>query len=468
MQVSAANSLADSQNSENAALPRSETTVFTAFGIGKSYVFYVEKESRLQRDKCWAEVFENKNGVWEFGLLKGYNKPLGEIVTLKLEACSEAQTAIEGLKKAFAESFPTVKCDKVEAFLFTTGVGVLAMRITTSKGADSEKLYDELPKIGEEDNISQKRIPLIQVCQQLYLNVMNQSINHKCETGKLQWSLYHLAQVDRSGEKTIKKYSYPLFYVDAVTYGNRTQCILQQVASSQRRYIQSNEARVSYRGSEVYVDWSEALVRDGENNRDLIEKNFIIGFASWCALLLMNINSSVFLLDAFAGMYSKRDQDDAGDVHHRTMAYKDVADAILPIRWTTSRRDLFLLETIHHNWSSERVRQNVDERMKLLALHYTRLDDKSREQFNQKREDSNRRLSIIAVTLTVVAFVSAIADVTNLWAAYNQTRSLLASIAFHVSLALLVLTVSAILALFIGWLVKGRSSKPTKAKATTT
>ncbi len=434
--------------------PLRQTTVLTAFGIGKSYVFYVEKDSRGEGiiDECWRKIFAEEGGIWEFARLKEYSKPLGETVTLTLEDCSEAKTAIEQLKAAFRNSFPTFTCDKVEAFFFTTGVGVLVMRIATP-AADSEKLYDELPKIREWDDISQKRIPLIQVCQTRYQQVMKKAVEHKSQPGEPQWSLYHLEQVDRSDEKSVKRYSYPLFFVDAVTYKKRTSDILQQVAGFGRRHIQSNEARVSYRGSEVYVDWSEALVSEGETNRELIEKNFIIGFASWCALLLMNHNSSIFLLDAFAGMNSEREQGNARAVHHRTMAYKDVADAILPIRWTTTRRDLFLLETIHHNWSSERVRQNIDERMKLLRLHYTQLEDERREAFNKKREEYNQNLTILGVILTLVALASAIADVTNLSVTYRGLPPglSLTKIGFHLCWVLLVGIVLTVAVRVIKW-----------------
>ena len=447
--------------------PLRQTTVLTAFGIGKSHVFYVEKDSRGEGviDECWRKVFAEGSGVWEFGRLKEYSKPLGETVTLNLEECPDAKNAIEQLKTAFGKSFPTLNCDRVEAFLFTTGVGVLVMRVTTPE-ADSEKLYDELPKIREWDEISQKRIPLIQVCQKQYLEVMKQAVAHKCQPGETQWSLYHLEQVDRSEEKSVKRYSYPLFFVDAVTYRKRINDILQQVAGSHKRHVQSNEARVSYRGSEVYVDWSEALISEGETNREMIEKNFIIGFASWCALLLMNHNSSIFLLDAFAGMNSERKQESARAVHHRTMAYKDVADAILPIRWTTTRRDLFLLETIHHNWSSERVRQNIDERMKLLGLHYTQLEDERREAFNKKREEFNQKLTILGVILTLVALASAIADVTNLSVTYRGLPPglSLTKIAFHSCWLLLVGIVVAVAVRVIKWNGKAGPSSTTETK----
>lgn len=438
--------------------PRIHSTIFTAFGIGKSYLFYVEKESRGKVRECWKDVFPRDDPAWEFARLSEYDKPLGEIVSLNLAACPEAQSAIANLKQELVKSFPTLECDKVDAFFFTAGVGVLVMRVTTATGANTENLYNRLQTKEGLGEVSEKRKAILKLCQKRYVEVMQNAQAHKSQPGtELQWSLYHLKAVDRSEWKSMVSFSYPLLFVDSTTYTTRTTCILEQVAGEQRRSVQSAEARISYKGSEVYVDWSEALVSDGESNRQLIENNFIVAFASWCALLLMNRNSSVFLLEAFAGMNSQRPHTSAEAVHQRNMAYKDVADAILPVRWTTRRRDLFLLETIHHNWSSERIRQNIDERMKLLALHYTRLDDERREHFSLK-------IAVFGVGLTLLALVSAITDLTTLASNYEERPAWLIlgmslnKVSFHLSWILLLLV---LIGLVIAWLTKTQKAPTT-------
>jgi hypothetical protein len=86
----------------------------------------------------------------------------------------------------------------------------------------------------------------------------------------------------------------------------------------------------------------------------------------------------------------------------------DVANAAHPIRWTFERKDLFLLETIHKNWSSDRWWRNIEERTKLLSLHYDSLED-------ERAERDGKRLANIALALTCVTIASAVADLINLW-----------------------------------------------------
>lgn len=436
-----------------------KTTMFTAFPIGKSYLFFVEKESRKQVEKCWEQVFEDETPVWKFGRLGGFDKPLGETVSLNVYACEKAHPHIEALAKAFAKYSTVLETTDIEATFFTTGVAVLITRLH-SKPEDGENLQKMLQDNQERENLRQIRLRIIDVCQKLYQEVMLKSEGDQRQRGVLHWSLYNFKEVDPTDWEPDVSFSYPLFFVDGNTYETRTEEILDQVVTRRRRHIQSHEARISYEGSEVYVDWSAALVSDGEQHRTLIENNFIIGFASWFALVLMNRHSSFFSFEAFAGMFSKRKEPTTEAVHRRNMAYKIVADATLPIRWTSKRRDLFLLETIHRNWSSERIWRDIDERMKLLDLHHNRLEDKRREQFHQKREEFNHKreqfslkLAILGVILTSFAFISAIADVTNLTGNYDQFPPGLSvsKVGLYVSWFLLLLTVLTVVVLVIAW-----------------
>jgi hypothetical protein len=392
-------------------------TLFTAFGIGHSYIFHVGKGEPDRAEKCWEEVFSGYKG-WSFKKLEKYDKPLGETVTFALnaESCACSTTAIKELHEAFATKLlAELDSKRIDIIFFTTGVAVLVLRLTPKDPENTMLFFDILQ---DEDKLVEVRKGLkkiIKLCKETYINILNAA--ERCKSGLSatpEWSLRKLREVDREGWEPRPRFSYPLFFVDKQTYQTRIEKILDQVAGSKQQVEQqSNEAKVSYRGTEIYVDWSESLVSETGNNQESIENNFIIALASWLALILMNKNSSFFLFEAFQGMATDKHQAAANAVHQRNMAYKDVADATIPIRWTTRRRDLFLLETIHHNWSSERWRGNIEERMKLLALHYKRIDDERQERFS-------KRLAIVAVSLTLLATVSALADFISLAENYNE------------------------------------------------
>jgi hypothetical protein len=402
---------------EESSLP--SAILFTSFGIGKSYIFHVNKVVRHRKkdepqreaeDKpdpvleCWKEVFDGRRG-WDFEKLKSYNKPLGETATLTFNAenCKKASPILKELREACEEEISATP-GKIEAVFFTTGVAVLTVRV-------KPKAPDNILAYTLKDDDKLKRVhkaieEVIELCKDHYITRMNAAEKRKTESPELkpEWFLSRFEEVDREGWEPKLELSYPLFFVDSLLYEARIQEILKNVAGSRwRQRRQSDEARVSYKGAEVYVDWSEALVSNAGDNRELIEKNFIIALASWYALVLMNKNSSMFLFEAYLGTVTKEYRSNANAVNQRNMAYKDVSDSALPIRWTTRRRDLFLLETIHRNWSSERWRENIEERMKLLSLHYESLED-------ERNERAGRYIAFVAISLAVFTLVSAIAD----------------------------------------------------------
>jgi hypothetical protein len=385
-------------------------TLFTSFGLGKSYIFHVAKDERSRVQDCWEEIFSPHKG-WSFEQLKNYDKPLGETakLTLNAESCGEAATPIEKLRKAFEDELSTeLDTTKVETVFFTTGVAVLVLRLKPRKPEGALQLFETLQDEAKLKEIRGWLRKIIRLCKDLYLARMDEAEKRTRESSSSsaqpKWSLHRFKEVDREGWEPKQIFSYPLFSVDQDTYKNRIETILGQVTGSKwQRKRQSDEARVSYKGAEIYVDWSEALVSNSGDNLELIENNFIIAFASWYALILMNKNSSIFLFEAYLGTVTNQPQSTARSVHQKNMAYKDVTDASLPIRWTTRRKDLFLLETIHRNWSSERWRENIEERMKLLTLHYESLEA-------ERNEHSNKKLAIAAAFLTLFTLASAIAD----------------------------------------------------------
>jgi hypothetical protein len=414
---------APATNPQSAPTGSECTTLLTAFELGKSHLFYVPAKGSNDPAVFWQQVFGNKG--WSFNDLDGYHKPLGETVRLNLDAesCPTAQPAITEVADALERELgATLDTRFIKAFFFSAGVGVLMMRVTTT---DCPSLFERIQDREAQTQLREKRKNLVEVCRVAFLDALekayekSQTLKFARPAYKPEWYLYKLEQVDRKNSENRASFSYSIFFVESGTYKEKTKSILDQVAGSRRQWItQSDAARVSYKGSEVYVDWSVALVNHPSNSRDPIELNFVIAFASWFALAQMNKNTSVFLFDAFVGMSGGRQQVTAEAIHQRNMAYKDVADASIPVRWTTRRRDLFLLEAIHRNWSSERIRQNVEERMKLLTLHYKRLDDERREAFGLK-------IAIFGVGLTLFALISAIADLVALANKYNDAGPLI-------------------------------------------
>ena len=388
---------------------RGSVILLTVFGIGPSYLFNAVRGKTKTAEDCWREIF-GKSEFWNFEHFNQYDKPLGETATLAFKQAthSDASAIIENLKIACAtDLLADVDTNHIETSFFTTGVAVLAVRLIPK---DLENTHQLMALIHEEEKLKAIRDELqkiIECSRSLYLDVLEKAASDTRPCSKKGWSLNRFKEVDRENWRPKSRHSYPLFFAGDDAYQTRIDSILQQVSSGLARRRQSDSARVSYQGSEIYVDWSEALVKSGEKSERLIENNFIIALASWFALILMNKNSSFFLFEALVGIVEKKHLTNATALRQRNMAYKDVSDASLPIRWTTRRRDLFLLETIHRNWSSKRWRDNIEERMKLVALHYQSLEDESNER-------SGRMLALAATLLALFTLSSAIADVMGL------------------------------------------------------
>lgn len=382
-------------------------TRFTTFGIGRSYLFNATGEKTAE--EYWQELFAGYKG-WSFDQLENYDKPLGETATLSFntEVHTDAKAAIEALQRACEiDLLAQLVSTSIQVCFFTTGVAVMSMRLISNPLDDGVEFLDRIEDDSQLEQARKWLRKIIDCCTENYLAVMDKAESDKRSPSERGWSLKRYREVDRVNWKPKARHSVPLFFVTDEVYQRRTDSILQQVPSQNERMLQSDRSRVPYQGAEIYVDWSEALVKNAGSSRELIERNFLIAFASWFALVLMNKNSSLFLFEAHLGMIEKNHRSTAAAVHQRNMAYKDVSDASLPIRWTTRRRDLFLLETIHRNWSSERWRNNIEERMKLVALHYKSLEDEGNER-------STRFLGLVAVFLALVTLASAIADVINL------------------------------------------------------
>lgn len=435
---------------ESAPLPltTSKASLFLAFGTGHSYVFYVDGKSKragsesgqLCEGECkkdgrgligeenevkkkWAQGFEESSG-WSCQQFEKHGKPLGWMARLTLNAknCPEISEPIQHLQRFFRNCGAAWEGD-AEAYFFTAGVGVLVLHLSLPEG--SAKTQESIKALRDPDKIKEikeSRVKIVRACTERYTVCMTEKIE-SAKPGQLKkWFgtpeviLKRFKEADQNHQKFPEGSLYPLFFIDEATYCVRTKEILGKVAGSKRiRASQSDQARVSYTRSEIYVDWTEALVRGHTDaNCTDIENNFIVATASWYALVLMDDLASIYLLEAFAGLVSGRYYSTADEASARGLAYMDVANAAHPIRWTIRRKDLFLLEAIHRNWSSERWWKNIEERMKLLSLHYDRLE-------GERKERDSKRLTFAAVFLTCVTLMSAVADLVAL--AVNDVKS---------------------------------------------
>jgi hypothetical protein len=398
-----------------------------------------------------------------------------------VKAARALKEAVAGAEAAYREKF-SLSLEELEVTFFTPGVAVLLLRFkpeSTHNHATFIKKYftDET---FEQPTANGKCINawdhiIIESCKTLYKNLLTDAADRSARRfSGLKWTLTMFEPGGHGGSEPSSEFRYPLSFLVEGDYDARIERILAPVARveakekpaakvtepsagkggmSGRRQDQlqqilervdrlaeslgsqyerqSSEARIPYRDAEVYIDWSESLVKvpqeqaasgaEGtepkivtKEDRQRIETNFVIALASWLALFFMNKNSSLFLFEAFVGMSTGKPLSTADTVHKRNMAYKDVADASLPIRWTTGRKDLYLLEAIHRNWSSERWRRTIEERMKLLNLHYERLEE-------ERREEGTSRIARFGLILTIAALASAVASVIAL--IYNDTEA---------------------------------------------
>lgn len=410
-------------------------SLLIAFGVGQSYIFHVDKDVRKKkvgaeaRNKSramerWEAIFKNNDG-WSCEQIDNFGKPLGWMVKFTVNEinCPELKDTISHLwdiceKAPFFAKRGSIEAERgnIETFFFTTGVGVLVLRVELPTGSDNTlKSLEAFRNKDDRRWIKADAQQIIKKCAELYTACLNDAEkDERYFFKKPEWTLKRFKEVDREDwDAKDDIYFYPLLFVDNVTYEERIKDILSQVAGSdEQRNRQSDEARVSYERAQVYVDWNEALIRSHTKDKQgQIETDFLIAMASWFALVLMSRLSTIYLFEAFVGIVMKRPQPTANAVHLRNMAYNDVADAALPIRWTDARKDLYLLETIHRNWSSDRWRRDIEERMKLLTLHYERLENEQKERFNI-------RLTVVGTILTISTLASAAASVIDL--AYND------------------------------------------------
>ena len=169
--------------------------------------------------------------------------------------------------------------------------------------------------------------------------------------------------------------------------------------------------------TEVFVDWHAAIVNGDFKDHERIENLFLIALASWLALMLMNKRSRIYLFEAFADR--PRVRSTAKRINKRSMVYQDIADSILPIRWTIKQNDLYLLESIHERWGSHRLRKDIKERMKVLALHHQRLESEQKELEkrleSEQKELENSRITSFGTFLAITTVFSAVAGVISLF-----------------------------------------------------
>ena len=433
------------KGSQSNSPAQTQTSVIIGFDIGRTFIFYDPSD---QLSENWASIFKD-HAEWKFDQFQDYKKPLGWIATLSIQRCAKLDPSkVSDLIEAFKGLGAQLKPETMETVFFAPGVGVLSFQLTFETGEVSARL-DDLSKTHKRDTIR----PLIE-------ELIEEAV--KRYTGLLDTKpalIKSFKAVDRA------KCGYPVFFllsfVDQRTFYDRARCIRDLLASTdEQRRIFDERARVGYEGATVFIDWSEALVTGATPAQEKqIETNFIIAMAAWSSLSLMERHSAKDSFTALAQAAGAETESlSVNDVYIRSTAYRDVSDASRPIRWTTNSTDLHLLEAVHRNWSSDRLREVIGERMQAVSFHLQRIQDglqriqnEQREQFRARQDTLNQRLTVFAIVVAVSTLASAAADVLTM-VSISGSKGVLLSLALP--------TVGAIVFLFV-FLSSKQSPSPT-------
>ncbi len=406
-------------------------SVVIGFDVGRTFIFYDESATVHAN---WAKIFADRAG-WEVRQLEDYNKPLGWIAELSLNECPnldppgtpEEKQTIPKLKKAFKESFHAeLTSESLKTIFFTPGVGVLRFQLSFANGVDVASCLNNLSKKTNRADTRQLVNDLIGHAVKYYTDCLD-------EAWKQGSPIKPFRAVDRD------KHGYPVFFVvsfvDEPVFKKRAQYLTDLLAiTADQKHIFDERSRIAYEGATVFIDWSEALVTGNRpKQKEQIETNFIIAMASWSALSLMERYSSQDVFAASAQLAGFTPElFPKNEVYIRSMAYRDVSDASLPIRWTANSSDLHLLEAIHRNWSSDRLRQVIGERMQALSFHHQRTQNEQRQVFNDRQLLLNRRLNVFGIIIAVSTLASAAASLLSLRRTSGGYRDVVLSLIFPV------------------------------------
>lgn len=415
-------------NLSNYQANEATASVIIGFGIGRTFIFYDPSEKVSDN---WKRIFEDQS-CWKHDQFVDYNKPLGWTATLLMNRCPEvAPETIKKLTAAFQESFQAdLNRESLEAVFFAPGVGVLRFELTFANCEDITSCLNDLSnRKKRRETIRPHLQTLVNAAAKAYTNRLEKELEPAKANGQ-QSPVKPFNAVNR--EKVGRPVFFVVSFVDQSTFDKRSRAIRDWLAvTDEQKRIFDERARVGYEGAAVFVDWSEALVTGNTiEQKEQIETNFIIAMASWSALSLMEYHSSMDIFDSFAQTIGFKTQVlPVNDIFIRAMAYRDISDTSLPIRWTANSRDLHLLEAIHRNWSSDRLRQVIAERMQALSLHHQRIQNEQKELFNARQVRLTHLLTAFGIFVTVSALASAAASVFNL-AHLSGIKYVILSLAF--------------------------------------
>jgi hypothetical protein len=371
--------------------PSPFVTILVPFDIGKSYSLFSESlASEKEVLDRWRAIFPQLPGMtsgWNSAQFPApFRKPLNHIIRFVFpQGDLRIHRAINMISWIGEER------SSVEAVFFQLGIGVLILRAPLA-----DTLHASVAKISEHttrDEFRDAVAPLIEDVAQDYTSILESGLQ---ATAK-ERIIHRLPHVTRKVNLRKVKFPYPVFFLPNTD-------IPEVWRNTKDAY---RECRYAGDGAEaaIYVGWGEAYVSEASIQfRRAIEIDFIIGVASWYALVVMNRHSSFHLLHALAEM----GQDDRGPRKQESaairFAYMYAANSLYPVLWATQQRDVLLLEVIHETWSSERLWKNIAEQTSLLALHHDHLE-------NEKKEKHERLLELLGLLIASLVFPSAAADV---------------------------------------------------------
>ncbi len=388
-----------------------QISIIVPFDLGESYIFSVP------RDRCeeciWINIFRKANqrlpanADWQWNTSElgedpaPYREPFGPVARFKY--MKPIAGTLDGLCKAssFYADFRFLEC-----VFFTRGIGVAILSGTLRNGISPATWRNEFFR--EREQLKAALLSFLCHAREAYRTVMDNAASRGVASGEKFVFAVKLPGRRRMIDKA--RFPYAILFTDA-------ELPVREQHAATLSFAQPLGYRYSRQGLEsvtlkIDVGWGETTVsrpaRTPEAAQRAVIDAFVVGMASWFALVVMTSLVSRFLRDSYASFEKPRPQLGYEKGRKISLAFMDTANASRPVRWTLRERDILLLDRIHETWSTKRWWSNVEERTTLLSAHHA-------EVAASLRRRSERRLSALVIGLAAITALSAVRDVADIW-----------------------------------------------------
>lgn len=381
--------------------PRPSTiSLLVPFDIGQTFIF---KSRGRNVEAEWRSIFSGhpheKDWATDQKELDGFDKSMGWIAVWRCFGGTEKPhlaTAIERLGTRVPGELDT-DADGIRAIIFPNGIGVLIVRIKTAPLGDPRWSCLNDKKIKAERRAACR--VLLATASACYLDFMYRAVKLGGDNGAR--AVEQLRPVERTHHIVRAEYTYPLFFFSTPGEAN-------QFAGAPTRAV------TSYNDAKLLIGWQNTVVsHGGVDQRVMIERNFVIALAGWFALVMMNNRATHYILDAIHALAADQTPN-ALEGEAVRLAYMEASNQAFPIQWTSSEKDLLLLEAIHDSWSSQRWWKTVERKTNLLAAYSAHVSDDADQHWNQK-------ITAFGAGIACVTLVSAIVDAMSLLSSSRPT-----------------------------------------------